>query len=224
MCGIVAVKQKRGHPFPLHAFISLMEEASIRGVHATGVSYFLDDRVRTFKTPKPMSLKNLPSSVLKELSSCDGAIGHVRYSTSDLQFNQPFQIGELALVHNGVVSQADPSKWEELFGVSCATRNDSEILLHVAASKPYHPVTLENTSQACALLEQDSISFWRNAQRPLYYVETDEYLAAASTKDIIKRALGKSSIRTEPFTVYRFDGQFLATQPYPIIEEDLQNV
>jgi glutamine phosphoribosylpyrophosphate amidotransferase len=217
MCGVVAIKQLEGRSFPLAEFKLLMSEASIRGVHATGVSYSIDGQVKTVKLPVKCGEFPFP----EELSRCDGAIGHLRYSTSDLRYNQPNQIGELALAHNGVVTQAAPESWPEKFGVHCETKNDSEILLQLLA-RGTHPITLRETSQACVTLTPESISFWRNEQRPLYYVQTEDYVAAASTADIIKRALGLEATRTSPCVVYDFDGSMFLLRQYVPPLEDLQ--
>ena len=55
-------------------------------------------------------------------------IGHCRYSTSDLQYNQPIYNDDYSIAHNGVVSQEMPERWKELYGYDCKTKNDSELI------------------------------------------------------------------------------------------------
>src|SRR5690606_27463593 len=190
MCGLVGIVMKQtGKQFPVSHFVALMNEARIRGQHATGVSYFHNGKVVTHKEPVPADRFEFP----EELANSPLAIGHLRYSTSDLQYNQPNSTPVRSLVHNGVVTQEPYDQWEDLFGVKCETRNDSEIFLRLM-ERGVHPLSLVNTSQACIAMEtiggKQRMSWWRNEQRPLYYVELSDLFVVASTKDIIKRALG----------------------------------
>lgn len=220
MCGIVGVKQPDGSTFPVLAFSKLMEQASIRGVHATGVSYSLDCRLVTRKEPVPWDRFELPQA---QMVLSTGAIGHLRYSTSDLDYNQPNHVGGLSLVHNGVVSQADPSTWEELFGVQCETRNDSEILARMMLDGR-HPLTLVDSSQACiAIDDKGTIRFWRNEYRPLYFSFFAGALVVASTSDIIRRALPLTEVvRCDPCVEYTWDGKLLTSVQIREPMEDMQ--
>lgn len=186
MCGLVGIVNKENGKFPVDLLRSLMIEAQIRGQHATGIAY--SDGMGLLKVhiePNPAGQFEVPDG----LYDATMAIVHTRYSTSDLQYNQPnFDCG-IALIHNGVVTQSEPDTWKDEFGVNCGTKNDSEILLRKMIGG-VHPLTLENTSQACIAIDASlrKFSFWRNEQRPLYYVNNDDFLVVASTKDILKRA------------------------------------
>lgn len=189
MCGLVGLAMKPGFEFNTRAFGALMKEAQIRGQHATGISYVVDHVLHTLKEPVPQDKFKYPA----ELSQATVAIGHLRYSTSDLEFNQPNATEFQALAHNGVVTQAPPEQWEQMFRVNCKTRNDSEILLQMFQKEtPEHPLFLHESSQACVMIDVDpagdSLMFWRNEQRPLYFYEDDAFLAVASTRDILVRA------------------------------------
>jgi glutamine phosphoribosylpyrophosphate amidotransferase len=123
-------------------------------------------------------------------------IVHTRYSTSSLDWNQPiyiddcFSIPEVAMIHNGVVTQAHPRRWKDLFGVTCSTENDTEILAHLYADGITHPLKIEPSSQACIVLDlrDKSMRWWRNEERPLYYAANSRRVVIGSTKDILLRS------------------------------------
>lgn len=230
MCGLVGIAVTSwGTKFPTQQFKALMAEARIRGQHATGVAWAYDYGHRIKKDPVPEDQFDYP-----DLDGSQIAIGHLRYSTSDLEFNQPNAVDNMSLVHNGVVTQEPPERWEELFGVKCDTRNDSEILVR-HMEKGEHPLHLVNTSQACIAINAEpegdrSLYFWRNEQRPLYYVQFPEFIVVASTADIIHRALDvplDQIKQCEPCRSYSFsvgdNGELHSTLVREPLE-DLQNV
>lgn len=205
MCGIVAMyRGGLSEKEFKEQFLRLMREASIRGLHATGVSYVLDRKVITLSDGSPESNFAYPPA----LWSSGAVIGHLRYSTSDLAYNQPISVDQsVAIAHNGVVTQAEPSEWPALFGGGYSTKNDSEILLRLYKTG-VHPLRLVDTSQAVVLLTPNALRFWRNECRPAHWARSDNgAVVVASTSDILRRALvGCYDVsRCEPCVDYRVD-------------------
>ena len=187
MCGIIAVKGKITHK----ELTSLLNEAQIRGKHATGVARW------NFKTNKieaivdSIASKQFAQKYSKELEIwCNDylvLIGHTRYSTSDLRYNQPIFDESLALAHNGVVSQESPEKW----AYKCQTANDSELLFRYIKEHS----NLDNIEQkfkdlsyATVWIENGQLNAKRNGLRPLWKYCSSDVEIYASTKDILERS------------------------------------
>lgn len=187
MCGIIAVKGKITHK----GLTSLLNEAQIRGKHATGVARW------NFKTNKieaivdSIASKQFTQKYSKELEIwCNDylvLIGHTRYSTSDLRYNQPIYDESLALAHNGVVTQESPDKWV----YKCQTANDSELLFRYIKEHS----NLDNIEQkfkdlsyATVWIENGHLNAKRNGLRPLWKFSSTDVEIYASTKDILERA------------------------------------
>ena len=128
MCAVIGAYIENPSSLDLNILANIFRESSIRGLHATGVSWIRNDRIHTMISATPAG-KFLEAFDLKNTISEDGnlyLIGHCRYSTSDLNYNQPLWDESLAIVHNGVVSQEMPENWERLYGYKCKTKNDSD--------------------------------------------------------------------------------------------------
>lgn len=198
MCGIVGLLVKKGE-FPFDLFKRLLEECQIRGQHATGIAYEVNGKLKVVHEPVPARQFELPS----DFRVTRVALGHTRYSTSDLEYNQPIAVGDRAIVLNGVITQADPNCWPAMFGgVECEGKNDAELLLRVNQ----HPLLIEPSSQAALLLdaERQSLSFWRNEERPLYFVDREDMLIVSSTQDIFRRCgVVGEVIRSTPCVEYK---------------------
>lgn len=142
MCGIIGFKQLENLP-PVPEFLpfleALMVESQIRGKHATGVSWVEDGLIQCVKAPIAAAdfiAEGGEEGWLRFLAfNPSAAILHTRYSTSgdwtENANNQPIvsPLSSLALVHNGLVSQASKEEFEGAYQVKCATANDSEIIL-----------------------------------------------------------------------------------------------
>lgn len=179
----------------------------IRGKHATGVSYVADGRVHTIKEPIPAD-EFIKKHDVYDWRNEDGnlyCIGHVRYSTSDLRFNQPISSDGLSIVHNGVISQEPPEDWERLYGYKVETRNDSELILRCIEAKENPLLKFHPASMAVCKIDADKIiSAFRNEARPLYrtYIMEKGWVFA-STKDIMVRSGLTSKIdKMEMYDVY----------------------
>ena len=112
MCGVIGVYLTDITEEDIALVERIFRQTMIRGKHATGVTYVDLNGLNTIKEPIPVT------EFLEKYSIWDfvfdGAlklIGHIRYSTSDLRFNQPFQGDGISVAHNGVISQ-DPDIWE----------------------------------------------------------------------------------------------------------------
>jgi glutamine phosphoribosylpyrophosphate amidotransferase len=237
MCGLVGLAVNDPKEFDIDLLIRMSLEAQIRGQHACGIAILNEDGWLGVKTAS-YPVDQLDWSELENYKIC-AAIVHTRYSTSSLEYNQPMYIErahgvpEVALIHNGVVTQADPSQWESLFNVKCTTRNDSEILTRLYREGQRHPLALRPSSQACIVLDSrdQSCRFWRNEERPLYFVQRGDSFAIASTKDILVRSkatdmagLTNPIVRTDPGVEYCLSLRsfILSAQTIYEYEEDLQ--
>jgi len=186
MCAIVGAILLAPSKEDLLLLHRVFHESKIRGLHATGVAYIKNDDVHIIKKPVPAD--EFPydfSSYVNE----DGnlyLIGHCRYSTSDLQYNQPIGNNGHAIVHNGVITQELPEKWKELYGYDCETKNDSELIQH-----SNEPLT-EFSHMSMAVCELTSrpkeLVAYRNGKRPLYLTSLVNGVLITSTADIPKRA------------------------------------
>jgi glutamine phosphoribosylpyrophosphate amidotransferase len=158
-------------------------------MHATGISYVKHGKIITEKRPVPADEFpfNFPSYVNEDGSLY--LIGHCRYSTSDLEFNQPIANENLSVVHNGVITQELPEKWKELYGYDCETKNDTELILHTAEDCISPLLRWKDSSLAVVELHVDKvIRFYRNGKRPLYLTSISNGCIITSTADVPKRA------------------------------------
>ena len=191
----------------------LLLQSQIRGKHATGISFY-DNGENIGVISKP-----IPSSkFIEDIDLPSGyVIGHCRYSTSDLKYNQPLLGYNISLVHNGVITQESPEQWEQDFGCqNLKTRNDSELLLRCIEEdgKPF--VKFDKSSIACGYLTGGKMFCFRGNTRPLWLFNGDidsdcRFTGFASTEDIIFRTMKKLGLhnnvnvmKTEPFVKYIF--------------------
>jgi glutamine phosphoribosylpyrophosphate amidotransferase len=162
-------------------------------MHATGISYVKSNSIVTQKLP--VSADKFPFDFLSYLNE-DGnlyMIAHCRYSTSDLEYNQPLANTEKSIVHNGVITQELPENWKELYGYDCMTKNDSELVLHSDNPLQEFP----NMSMGvCELRVDKTLRSYRNGKRPLYLTTFNNGCIITSTKDIPYRA-GVDGFTTE---------------------------
>jgi glutamine phosphoribosylpyrophosphate amidotransferase len=189
MCSVIGaiIKEPRAEDFLMLHRVFL--ESKIRGMHATGISYVKHGKIITEKRPVPADEFpfNFPSYVNEDGSLY--MIGHCRYSTSDLEFNQPIANENLSVVHNGVITQELPEKWKELYGYDCETKNDTELILHTAEDCISPLVRWKDSSLAVIELHVDKvIRFYRNGKRPLYLTSISNGCIITSTADVPKRA------------------------------------
>jgi glutamine phosphoribosylpyrophosphate amidotransferase len=226
MCSVIGaiIKEPRAEDFLMLHRVFL--ESKIRGMHATGISYVKHGKIITEKKPVPADgfPFNFPSYVNEDGNLY--LIGHCRYSTSDLEFNQPIANENLSVVHNGVITQELPEKWKELYGYDCETKNDTELILHTAEDCISPLVRWKDSSLAVIELHVDKvIRFYRNGKRPLYLTSISNGCIITSTADVPKRAeVPGFPINTLMNHYITFDDQLTMTLEKEVIEDavDLQ--
>jgi glutamine phosphoribosylpyrophosphate amidotransferase len=223
MCSVIGaiIKEPRAEDFLMLHRVFL--ESKIRGMHATGISYVKHGKIITEKRPVPADEFpfNFPSYVNEDGSLY--MIGHCRYSTSDLEFNQPIANENLSVVHNGVITQELPEKWKELYGYDCETKNDTELILHTAEDCISPLVRWKDSSLAVIELHVDKvIRFYRNGKRPLYLTSISNGCIITSTADVPKRAeVPGFPINTLMNHYITFDDQLAMTIEREVIEDEV---
>jgi glutamine phosphoribosylpyrophosphate amidotransferase len=192
MCGLVGAILQQPTEQDLELLRRCVLEASIRGRHATGFAWVHKRKINIERAALPADAFLKKFGSLSQLLNDDGNLyflAHTRYSTSDLKFNQPLGDEKFAIAHNGVVSQEPKAKWEKLYGYSCDTGNDSELLLQ--ALKHKHSPLEKFPDCSAAVIELHStkeIRAYRNGKRPLYFAFRSNGIVITSTADIGRRA------------------------------------
>ena len=185
MCAIVGAILLEPSKEDLLMLHRVFLESKIRGMHATGISYVKDGKVITEKMPVPAN--EFPFKFAEYINE-DGnlyIIGHCRYSTSDLEFNQPIGNDTHSIVHNGVITQELPENWKTIYGYDCITKNDSELVLH--STDPLREFS-HMSMGVCELNSNKTLRFYRNGKRPLYLSSVSNGCIITSTADIALRA------------------------------------
>lgn len=191
MCAVIGAYLQNPTPQDLITLENVFRESSIRGLHATGISWVRNKTIHTYITKTPAS-EFLNSFSLTSAVNEDGnlyLIGHCRYSTSDLNYNQPLYNKDISIVHNGVVSQEMPENWQRLYGYKCETFNDSELILHTIKAKKSPLEEFPDSSMAVVeLYKEKKLRFYRNGKRPIYFTSLPNGGIITSTKDIALRS------------------------------------
>lgn len=191
MCGIIGFSSKNVTTEDISILKKVMVESRIRGKHASGIAW-CDARSNIQCIVKPISIDQLVEKFDFNQVINNGKvtlIAHARYSTSDIQYNQPIVGTDWAIVHNGVITQADPKGWQKTYGYKCKTKNDSELLLHCIEhhSDPYQ--IFPTSSFAAIVMNTKSELFpMRNGLRPMWKGKIGKGIVYASTYDILRRA------------------------------------
>ena len=175
-------------------------------MHATGMTVLHKKKLKTFIETVPADKFSALDS-LEEYSGELKLIGHCRYSTSDLEYNQPLYNEDVSIVHNGVLSQELPERWNELYEINTKTKNDSELLLHTVDDNPL-VLWADSSIAAIELRRSGVIRYYRNGKRPLYKTELENGFILTSTADIMQRAsAGKYTAKAVPCGVKTKDYQ-----------------
>jgi len=189
MCSVIGAILLEPTKQDFDMLLRVFLESKIRGMHATGISYVKNKQIVTEKLPIPAD--KFPFKFAEYVNE-DGnlyLIGHCRYSTSDLEYNQPIANENLSVVHNGVITQELPEKWKELYGYDCETKNDTELILHTAEDCKSPLIEWKDSSLAVVELHVGkTLRFYRNGKRPLYLSSIPNGCIITSTSDVPKRA------------------------------------
>ena len=197
MCAVIGTVLQSPSLKDFEALKRVFIESKIRGMHATGISFLphWSDKVVTIKEAIPSDKfveLHMHNDNFKDFLNADGnlyLIGHCRYSTSDLEYNQPISNESISVVHNGVITQELPENWEELYGYKCTTKNDTELLLHtVEAGKSPLKEWADESLAVCELYATKKVRVYRNGKRPLYLTSMPNGGIITSTADIANRA------------------------------------
>jgi glutamine phosphoribosylpyrophosphate amidotransferase len=203
MCGVIGVSLSNVTDDDLVLVREVFQQTMIRGKHATGVSYVKNGKVYTEKEGVPVTWFFNNRRVSDWVNEDGGlyVIGHIRYSTSDLRYNQPFADDDLAIAHNGVISQEDPSTWK----YKCETANDSEMIFH-SMKAGMDPLTdFDPASMAVVALKSNKeLIGFRNNERPLYLSVKPNGVIFTSTADIALRSGLDRSYKCYMYTKYTY--------------------
>jgi glutamine phosphoribosylpyrophosphate amidotransferase len=187
MCSVIGAIIKDPTKDDFNMIRREFHESRIRGMHATGMSILYNNKIMTFKEPVPADeFRHLDD--LEEMVNVDNIlylIGHCRYSTSDLEYNQPLSNEKKSIVHNGVITQELPENWNTLYQYVFETKNDSELVLHSEDPLREFP---DASMAVCELYEDGRLRFYRNGKRPLYLTNLSNGSIITSTADVPKRA------------------------------------
>lgn len=225
MCGVLGITIAEFNERDYDLVRSLFLQSMIRGKHATGVSYVKNGEVHTIKEPIPAD-EFIQKQNLENWRNEDGnlyCIGHIRYSTSDLRYNQPFSTRSLGIAHNGVISQEPPSTWYETFALQTEGENDSELILRALESSQ-QPLTKFNPASmaVCVLYNDKRLQAFRNEARPLHYYSDPRMTIFTSTEDIAKRSGVNNSEKAEMYRIYTVENFTFSSVGIPTNIEDLQ--
>ena len=225
MCGVLGIAIKNFSKKDYELVRSLFIQSMIRGKHATGVSYVKNGIVNTIKESIPAD-QFIMNQNLEDWKNEDGhlyCVGHIRYSTSDLRYNQPMASDKLSIVHNGVISQESHETWEDKYKLRTETSNDSELVLR-AMEEDLNPLQhFEPASMAvCALYDDKRIVSFRNAERPLYYSYGGNGIVFASTADILKRSGLEFFVKVPMYEIFTVDKFHISNYVMGVNYEDLQ--
>ena len=200
MCGIIGFSSRHVLPSDLEILRRVMIESRIRGKHASGVAWYNGKAIQSLVLPVSIDILlekfDLHSTIYGGQISL---IAHSRYSTSDIKYNQPLVGTKIAIAHNGVITQDNPSNWEKTYGYKCETKNDSELLLKALENKDNPMKVFPNSSIAAVILsDKGTVKPIRNGVRPLWQGEIGQGIIYASTYDILHRAGVKSIEKLKP--------------------------
>ena len=198
MCGVIGIYSKQ---VDIPLVKEIFRQTMIRGKHATGVTYLKGGELHTIKEGIPAD-KFLEKYDFNEFVNEDGGvymIGHIRYSTSDIRFNQPFSNGTISIAHNGVLSQEPVEQWK----FKTETSNDSEMILR-SFEDGFHPLEsfAEKSMAVVCISKNKAVVGFRNHERPLWVSEMGDSVYFTSTQDIARRSGLTNTKKCEMFVQY----------------------
>lgn len=178
MCGVIGVDFKK--PIRNEDLLMIKQifiESQIRGKHSTGLAWYENGKLYCEKA-------NIPAKAFVEkfnwyqfLGKPLKLIGHTRYSTSHIEYAQPIGGDDCYIVLNGVITQAEPYKWEKMFGFKCVTKNDTELLYRYwqkyksfEDSENLLKTFPGSSLSVCYLTNTGELGHFRNSLRPQWVV------------------------------------------------------
>lgn len=225
MCAVIGAVLEKPTTQDIEMLRNVFRESEIRGMHATGLSYVRDNQIFTDRVCIPAG-EFAEDYEFEQIINEDGniyMIGHCRYSTSDLNYNQPLFSEHVSIVHNGVITQELPENWEKLYNFKCLTKNDSELLLKTVENGENPLIRWSDASiSACELHSDKTFRFYRNGKRPLRVKIDGNNVIVASTADIFRRTGAGISVDCEMNVVYSVINGVLNTEHVTTNKKDLQ--
>ena len=194
MCGVIGVKLKQElDEESFNNLTDLIYESRIRGMHAYGFSFLINNEIVISKT---LSIsKQIIRNILLEMKT-DSLLFHSRYSTSgdfyNKENNQPICVNGVALVFNGILSMKNKQIIEKDFNITMATENDGEVFIRQCDDTPNKYIAFLKENYACSfagiILSKKSFFAIRNNKRPMYLYEDNKLTIVCSTLDIFLRS------------------------------------
>lgn len=218
MCAVIGVHLNKPTENQIEFIKRVFLESQVRGKHATGLSMVKNSKIWSYIIPEPADVfveKFEWGCLLSE--SKLRLIGHCRYSTSDLRYNQPLCGETHSIAHNGVVTQDPPELWGR-YGHALETSNDSELLLRsvLAGNEPLKEFP-DASMAVCELSVANGLRWFRNGKRPIYTTKVDNGYFITSTKDIALRAGLQNPSRAKPGIIYTPEGHTMITKTEDLI-------
>jgi glutamine---fructose-6-phosphate transaminase (isomerizing) len=130
MCGIVGYL---GHQNPKKIIIDGLKKLEYRGYDSAGMAVIHDGKTKRIRAQG--KLKALEDKVASEVFNGHLGIGHTRWATHGAPSERnahPHQVGEISLVHNGIIENYLEIKDELLLrGAEIKSDTDSELVAHL---------------------------------------------------------------------------------------------
>tara|TARA_R110000824_G_scaffold272414_3_gene460945 strand:- start:150 stop:806 length:657 start_codon:yes stop_codon:yes gene_type:complete len=198
MCGIFSIVSEKD--ISLDFISKILLELKIRGKHSTGISWIEDGQLKTDIQAVASDEYIIPNIKTKVI------IGHTRYSTSSLEYNQPITNKNIAVVHNGVITQKDYKHWQNE-EYKFLTKNDSEYIIKSFLLNKHPLIEYPDASISTCVLnkENKTLKYFRNDKRPLWYYQNETSIIAISTKNIFERLDIQGSKKCESCLEYEID-------------------
>jgi glucosamine 6-phosphate synthetase-like amidotransferase/phosphosugar isomerase protein len=211
MCGVFgAIRTEKswiGEKRFKHLVRNLGIEAQVRGTHATGIAFNINNKLNIVKSATPAASFPFISSIPNDVKA---VLGHTRYTTQGSHLininNHPFK-GRVkgksfALAHNGVL--LNDVTLRRQFGLP-KTRIETDSYVAVQLLERMGKLDMKNI-KTCAeelmgsfvlTVMDDKNNFWFvKGDNPLYLVNMPEIglLVYGSTKEIVENAFQKDSM------------------------------
>jgi len=160
-----------GHKEAEPVLLDSLERLEYRGYDSAGLGVISDEKLKVYKTlGRPV---NLREKLLMKRDSSQIGIGHTRWATHGkplIKNAHPFVSGDIAVVHNGIVSNATKLKNKlEAEGVRFRSDTDSEVLPHMF-KRHWKGSLLESVLSAVKELEDGITCCVISAEDPDYLI------------------------------------------------------
>ena len=213
MCGIIG-KVGEGNVFPV--LLNGLERLEYRGYDSAGVAGIADNKIIRFR--QEGKIENLKAELLNIMPESNIGIGHTRWAThgTPTKENAHPHIsndGRFALVHNGIIENAEELKKEYLEGkIDLASQTDTEIAVQLM-SLFYKGDVISAISEVCKELK-GSFAFGilcRDTPDTLYAVGQNNPLLVIKGKNGCFIASDLCAVDEDSYEVIRLtDGEICA--------------